>query len=188
MRKFKLLLAAGAVVAASTLAGIAFAADTASTAAPACNQADYAKSIDVSAKPTWKWVKMGGIGVKVVTSTKWKVGTKKLAAFDKATDSTTKSSTYYFGRALDSAVSECAFDREYTVQVQRGDVYNPSLTAYQARVERIGNNVATIYSTVGDTDCPGETAVIFKGKNIVTFSKLCSNLDAESRTVIASIY
>ena len=163
------------------------AADT-PTGSASCDQAAYTKSVVVSAKPVWQWVKMGNVYAKVPISAKWKIGAQKLAVKVGATNSVTKESTFSFGRVLVSAITDCSVDREYSVDIKIGSVYKPDFSPYDARVERIGNNVATIVTPKGDTDCPTEHAIIFRGKNIIDFSKTCSAIDTEARTIIGSFY
>lgn len=151
---------------------------------PSCDQQAYVKSMNVSTKASMLRIRINGVSLKVPYSAKWKIGSTKVPRVESYPN--TKETTF-FGGVYPAPMEPCADERTYSMTVTQGTSYKPSYSPYQARVEKIGTNVVTIFTVTGDTDCGGESAILLKGNKVIEFKKMCSGLDAEAKSIIASI-
>jgi hypothetical protein len=173
-------------VAALVLSSPALALENYPTAS-SCDLGVYDASIISEGQPAWKWIRIRTLHFRIPSSSLWKVATEKIPVFESLPADGGRATNLTFGRPFPSSQG-CSYDREYTLSVSPGTSYKPVIGAYEARVERIGGNVVTIFHPTGDTDCPAEHAILMQGGFVLDFMKTCSNLDDESRSIIATLH
>lgn len=152
----------------------------------ACDPQTYAASINMQAKSWMQGVKFDGVRFRVPFNSKWKIGKQSLKRVESSVLEKGEN-RYSFGAAVASPLSGCEYERAYTMDVKAGTSFPISKEGVDARVELIGSNTVTILRRTGNTDCPGESAVLLKAGKVITFQKTCSVLDEAARKVIASI-